>query len=222
MGSCKRHAADDALPRIDGRRARGHATRTAILHSASDLFAAQGYSASSMSAIAVHAGVKTASIHHAFGSKEQLLAAVIENLKNDMFQRIGEIVAAGDTPDEQRAAAVMQLLVKHPRFLRLFLLLTLERQEGDPAILATVEQIRTQARTIVASAIAHRVEAAPPAKRPELLDQFGRLTLIMLDGTFLSHQIDGEAVHGSSTVALVTATLQGALDRMVEQAVQDA
>ena len=207
----------DTPDQQDGRRARGAATRTAVLKAATDLFAAHGYSATSLAAIAAASGVKTNSIHHAFGSKEGLLAAVIEQVGDTMFNRIDAITHDPIIPPAQRAVAAGHELAAHPEFMRLFLLLTLERQEGDPAILRIVADIRARARAVVAHAVQDRVATVADDQKRQLLDEFGRLTLIMLDGAFLSPQIDGEAAFSQRTFELVTMALDGALSEMVRQ-----
>ena len=208
---------NDTPDQRDGRRARGTATRAAVINAATDLFAAHGYSATSVAAIAAASGVKSASIYHAFGSKEGLLAAVIEEVGDAMFDRIDAIVRDPGIPPAQRAVAAGQELAAHPEFLRLFLLLTLERREGDPAILRIVADIRARARAMVAHAVEDRVATVADDQKRQLLDEFGRLTLIMLDGTFLSQQIDGEAAFSQRTFELVTMALDGALSEMVRQ-----
>ncbi len=53
-------------------------TRDRILSSARELFAANGFDATSIRAVAAGAGVDPALVHHYFGTKTQLFAAAIE------------------------------------------------------------------------------------------------------------------------------------------------
>ena len=64
-----------ATPR--GRRPGSPDTRAAILATAREAFAAQGYSGASVRRIAAAAGVDPALVHHYFGSKEDLFVAVL-------------------------------------------------------------------------------------------------------------------------------------------------
>ena len=58
-------------------RADGEQTRNRILDAAEDLFSANGYSATSVRAIAQQAGVNLAAAHYHFGSKRGLVAAAL-------------------------------------------------------------------------------------------------------------------------------------------------
>lgn len=66
-----------ARRRPTGRRAGDSGTRDAILDAALRLFAAQGFEATSLRAIAAEAGVDAALIRHFFGDKESLFATVV-------------------------------------------------------------------------------------------------------------------------------------------------
>jgi AcrR family transcriptional regulator len=61
-----------------GRPADGGDRRTAILDSAREQFAAKGYAAASVRAIARGADVDPALVHHYFGTKEQVFVAAME------------------------------------------------------------------------------------------------------------------------------------------------
>ncbi|WP_037575222.1 TetR/AcrR family transcriptional regulator [Phaeacidiphilus oryzae] len=61
-----------------GRRAGASTTREDILAAARGLFAERGYDKTTIRAIAGRAGVNPALVHHYFGSKEQVFAAVLE------------------------------------------------------------------------------------------------------------------------------------------------
>jgi AcrR family transcriptional regulator len=61
-----------------GRRPGGADTRAAIIEAARSEFAAQGYDATSLRAIARTAGVDPALVHHYFGGKPEVFAAVVD------------------------------------------------------------------------------------------------------------------------------------------------
>jgi AcrR family transcriptional regulator len=62
-----------------GRRAQAEATRTRILETAGELFLARGYHATTTAAIGKAAGVSEASVFSTFGSKADLLIAVVSD-----------------------------------------------------------------------------------------------------------------------------------------------
>jgi AcrR family transcriptional regulator len=77
-----------------GRRPGRPATREAILASAQALFTSDGYTATSLRAVARHAGVDAALVVHYFGSKEGLLRATLE-LDAEPFVDIAALMEHG-------------------------------------------------------------------------------------------------------------------------------
>lgn len=63
---------------IDGRQLRSRRTRRAIVVSANELFATRGYSATTMAAIAGHAGVAVQTVYASFMTKRAILAAAVD------------------------------------------------------------------------------------------------------------------------------------------------
>ena len=98
---------DSKAAEQDGRRLRGFTTRAKALEVAAELFASQGYSATSISSIAQAAGLHAASLYHAFGSKEGLLAAVVQHASDEFY---GYLEAMGDQLSP--SAAISRILVQ--------------------------------------------------------------------------------------------------------------
>ncbi|HZX55436.1 MAG TPA: TetR/AcrR family transcriptional regulator [Ilumatobacteraceae bacterium] len=65
-------------PNVDGRRQRSARTRTRIVETAAGLFLAQGYLATTIEVVAEQAGVAVQTIYYVFGTKPNLLAAVLD------------------------------------------------------------------------------------------------------------------------------------------------
>jgi AcrR family transcriptional regulator len=63
---------------IDGRRARSQRTSSRVLAASRDLFLEQGYARTSVEAIAARAGVSAQTVYNQFGTKCELLAAVLD------------------------------------------------------------------------------------------------------------------------------------------------
>lgn len=74
--------------------ARSEVTRTALIQSATDVFARSGFEAVGTREIAAAAGVHPALIGYHFGSKDGLYLAVFEHMASLMEQRIGPALAA--------------------------------------------------------------------------------------------------------------------------------
>jgi AcrR family transcriptional regulator len=62
---------------LDGRSERSRATRSRIVAAASDLFVREGYSATSVEALARAAGVGAQTVYYGFGTKKGVLAACL-------------------------------------------------------------------------------------------------------------------------------------------------
>src|SRR6478736_4387028 len=68
-----------ARPRnMDGRRERSRLTRGRVVESAAGLFAERGYLATTIEHVAEDAGVAVQTIYYVFGTKRNLLAAVLD------------------------------------------------------------------------------------------------------------------------------------------------
>lgn len=199
----------------DGRRARGAAARDAILTAATSLFSTRGYAATGISAIASRAGVKSGSIYHAFGSKEGLLNAVLQASADSVFADIESIALDDAAPPAERLRAAARILIGDPVFLRLFLLLALEK-DGDPTVRASVEDVRSRARSVVVAAVRPALDTVPLDHRSAVADTIGRLTLVLLDGLFVSHQLDSEAADLEHTLTLVTTLTDLALTHLAD------
>src|SRR5262249_13346379 len=73
-------------------RTRG-STAARILDVAEAEFAARGYDAASLGAIAYQVGLRTASLYKHFASKRALYVAVVQRLLDPYFRLLGELLA---------------------------------------------------------------------------------------------------------------------------------
>ncbi len=125
-----------------------------ILDAAEKLFARYGYDATSTREIAEKAGANVAMISYYFGSKENLLNAIIERYSREVLDRIKSSYNAGLSPSERLAAMATDYLeysLSHPnpiiiahRELGVNL-----RAELQGSIQETVSQIREMITEIV-------------------------------------------------------------------------
>lgn len=106
--------------------------RTQILKAATRLFAAQGYGATSLSAIADEVGIRKASLLYHFPSKDALHQSVLDNLLshwNDTLPRLLEAVAGEDRFDALLDETV-RFFVADPDRARLLLREALDRPKA--------------------------------------------------------------------------------------------
>jgi AcrR family transcriptional regulator len=117
----------------------GEQSRELILDATERLMATRGYAATSISDIRKACGLPPSSIYWHFGSKEGVLAAVMQRGADRFF------AAIPTTQDVQAQLAVVSTLqAQHPDFLRLFYMLSLERG-NDPAVAAVIRNVRDTA-----------------------------------------------------------------------------
>jgi AcrR family transcriptional regulator len=192
----------------------GERTRERVLDAAASLIARRGYAATSISALSEAAGVRPASIYWAFGSKEGVLAAVITHSAATWFDAHGPEIAAALTADPWAGTrSLASLFADQPDFLRLLLVLSLERRDGDPAILDSARQVRAAVVDAVSGFFAPSVPIADAAERAVIARDLARLLVILLDGSFVAREIEGDAVAVEDDFALIADALRGALDR---------
>lgn len=177
-----------------------------------ELFAARGYAATSVSQVAAAAGVQSQSLYHAFGSKEGLLAAAMDRAAEDFFRDLQPAVIAASP--EEALALMGQVFTSSPLYLRLHLVLILERAD-DAELLARAAQVRRQGRLMARSAMAPALIDLPEARRERALDDLSRLLLMMLDGAFIERQVNPDEGQFERLFVLVGAAMQGALNQIL-------
>jgi hypothetical protein len=96
---------------------------------------------------------------------------------------------AGGKP-ENRLTATAGLLAQHPDFLRLFYLLSLERND-DPAVAEVVRRVRDTAITGFREMISHLVpDGTPPAKAKRAIAELTAFAVAHSDGVFFAGHLE--------------------------------
>jgi AcrR family transcriptional regulator len=86
---------------VDGRRARGQATRELILRAARTAIAEDGYAGTTTRAVAERAGVRLSLVHYHFGGKQQLLRALLEHENERLLERQRALYAGPESLAEK-------------------------------------------------------------------------------------------------------------------------
>jgi len=166
----------------------GEQSRELILDATERLMATRGYAATSISDIRKACGLPPSSIYWHFGSKEGVLAAVMERGADRYFAAIPK-----EAEFDRQLAAVIELQEQHPEFLRLFLLLSLERSH-EPAVTEVLRRVRDQAITRFRDAIAQLMpDDVPPAKTRRVVTELAAIATALSDGIFLAEHLEPDA-----------------------------
>jgi AcrR family transcriptional regulator len=163
----------------------GENSRELILDATEKLMATRGYAATSISDIRKACGLPPSSIYWHFGSKEGVLAAVMERGAQRFFAAIPT-----EANPEQQLATVAKLQAQHPDFLRLFLLLSLERSD-DRAVDEVVRRVRDTAIAGFRDAIAQLLPADVPQRKAErVVAEIAAVATALSDGIFLAEHLE--------------------------------
>ncbi|MCF6388335.1 TetR/AcrR family transcriptional regulator [Mycobacterium sp. MBM] len=197
-------------------RADGALSRERILDAATEIAAERGYEGTSIGAVSAKCGLPASSIYWHFKNKDDLLAAVIE-------RSFGSWLAAwefpADGPPAERlagaAAQIAKALVDSPDFIRLGLMLALERRPVEPRARAMFVEARDQAFRILSAGILELV----PGLAQTHVDQIATYAIAGADGLFIAKEIAGDSV---DLVALFELHGRALYDMAVRLAGQDA
>jgi AcrR family transcriptional regulator len=128
--------ARDGARRLSRREQLGVESRRRIVDAAATLMAERGFAGTSIAAVSQRSGLPSGSIYWHFESKEALLAAVMEEGARRWFDALPRVDDLPTYPAQRTAAlfeAVDASLESHPEFLRLLLLIALERRDVWPS-----------------------------------------------------------------------------------------
>lgn len=170
-------------------RADGAASREKILAAATQIAAERGYEGTSIAAVSGACGLPASSIYWHFTDKDDLLAAVIE-------RSFASWLTAWDLPEmgvplrraEVVAAQIAKALLASPDFLRLGLMLALERRPREPRARAMYVDARRQAH----DALVEGITGLAPELAAEQVQHLARYAMAGADGLFIAHEIDAE------------------------------
>ncbi len=173
------------------RRANGEQSRTRILDAAAEIAGERGYEGTSISSVSGRCGLPASSIYWHFEDKDDLIAAVIER-SFDRWLTAWQMPPGDDdrTRFATLAANVAKAMLDSPEFIRLGLMLSLERRPVEPRARAMFLATRDRA--------AHEIASTIRGFAPQLGESgVRRLTnhaLAGADGLFIANQIDGDAI----------------------------
>ena len=197
------------------RRADGEISRNRILDAATEIASERGYEGTSIAAVSSKCGLPASSIYWHFADKDDLLAAVIERSFGSWLSA-WEVPANGDTVDRATAMSsqIAKALLDSPDFIRLGLMLALERRPVEPRARAMFLQVREQAHT----QLQNTVLALAPDLTSADARQLATYALAGADGLFIAKEIAGDSLDLVAMFEMHARTVVDTARRLIEEA----
>lgn len=171
------------------RQQQGVNSREQILDATERLMATRGYAATSISDIRNACGLPASSIYWHFGSKDGVLAAVMERGADRFFAAIPT-----DASIDEQLAVLAALQADHPEFLRFLYLLSLERSD-DPAVTEVVRRVRDTAISRFAGAVRRLLPAGlAPDRAERVTAELTAFAVAQSDGVFFARHLEPDDI----------------------------
>jgi len=192
------------------RRVNGEASRQRILDAAAEIAGERGYEGASINLVSERSGLPASSIYWHFKDKDELIAAVIDRSFERWTAVLAQPVSAADgaTGEDVFRAGLQrtgQALAEFPDFLRLGLMLILERRPDEP----TARGRYIGARKVTSARVAELYSIYFDDLDRAAIDKLVTLAMALADGFFIASEVDGvrldEAFDFMATVVLATA-----------------
>uniref|UniRef100_A0AAU1ZW11 TetR/AcrR family transcriptional regulator n=1 Tax=Streptomyces sp. NBC_00093 TaxID=2975649 RepID=A0AAU1ZW11_9ACTN len=175
------------------KRANGVESRQRILDAAVEIAGERGYEGTSIAAVSTKCGLPASSIYWHFKDKDDLIAAVIERSFETWLAAVELPGEETGTPLQRvtsMAANVAKSLVDAPDFLRLGLMLALERRPTEPR----GRTVFLQVRDIAGRKITEVIEILAPDLDEDAVRTLTTYAVAGADGLFIQREVVGDAV----------------------------
>jgi len=178
-------------PTRRSQRADGALSRERILDAATEIAAERGYEGTSIALVSAKCGLPASSIYWHFKNKDDLIAAVIERSFTDWLEA-WQVPEEG-APRDRLVGLAMQIakaLMDSPDFIRLGLMLVLERRPVEPRARAMFIQARAQTY----HELTNTVRGLTPGLTDTQIDQLVTYAIAGADGLFIAKEVGGDGV----------------------------
>ncbi|MFB7715216.1 TetR/AcrR family transcriptional regulator [Streptomyces sp. NPDC056105] len=175
------------------KRANGVESRQRILDATVEIAGERGYEGTSIAAVSAKCGLPASSIYWHFKDKDDLIAAVIERSFEAWLLAVQLPGEEAGSPRERvtaMAAGIAKSLIEAPDFLRLGLMLALERRPAEPRGRTVFLQVRDTARAKVIEVI----EELKPELDANEAQALATYAVAGADGLFVQREILGDAL----------------------------
>lgn len=200
-------------------RVHGEESRERILEAARQISGERGYDGTSIALVSERSGLPASSIYWHFEDKDHLIAAVIQRSFNRWLEGIAVWIppTKGATRDARFAASMRrtaQALSEAPDFLRLGLMLALERRPAEATARTLFLQVREQSYRQVVKLYESFFEGELDAKGVRAV---ATLAMAAADGLFIKLQVDGDRRAFEASFELLGAALIGAAESLMRR-----
>jgi len=200
-------------PPVRRRRADGELSRERILDAATEIAAERGYEGTSIALVSKKCGLPASSIYWHFKDKDDLIAAVIER-SFAHWLTAWQFPTEGAAPDRLKGMAIQiaKALLDSPDFIRLGLMLALERRPQEPRARTMFLQARAQAYSQMVDVIG---ELTPQLDNAQI-HQLATYAIAGADGLFIAKEIGGDSVDLIALFELHAGAMYEIALRMIE------
>jgi AcrR family transcriptional regulator len=195
------------------KRADGELSRERILDAATEIAAERGYEGTSIALVSKKCGLPASSIYWHFKDKDDLIAAVIER-SFAHWLTAWQFPDEGDAPERLKGMAVQiaKALLDSPDFIRLGLMLALERRPQEPRARTMFLQARAEAYGQMVDVI----DELAPALDNAQIQRLATYAMAGADGLFIAKEIGGDSVDLIALFELHARALYETALRMIE------
>ena len=196
------------------KRADGELSRERILDAATEIAAERGYEGASIALVSAKCGLPASSIYWHFKNKDDLIAAVIERSFGDWL-KAWQVPVEG-SPQDRLVGLAMQIakaLLDSPDFIRLGLMLSLERRPVEPRARAMFLQSRAQ----TFDQLVETMRGFTPDLTDAQVRQLVTYAIAGADGLFIAKEIGGDSVDLLALFELHARALYDSALRLISQ-----
>ena len=196
------------------RRADGELSRARILDAATEIAAERGYEGTSIGAVSTKCGLPASSIYWHFKDKDDLIAAVIERSFNNWLKvwQLPEDLVGLDRLVEV-AIGTAKAIMDSPDFLRLGLMLALERRPVEPRARAMFIGVRDQAFGALTRSLVDLAAGLTEAQ----VQQLATYAIAGADGLFIAKEVGGDSVDLVAMFEIHGQALYATAQRMIAE-----
>jgi len=204
---------EGVVPEPRKRRANGEVSRQRILDAAADIAGERGYEGTSINLVSERSGLPASSIYWHFKDKDELIAAVIDRSFHQWVEAVGRPLSTPVGADSEKVFRLRlqrtgEALASFPDFLRLGLMLILERRPDEPT--ARVRFI--EVRQFTAARLGAFYERYFSALDTTGIASLVTLTMALADGLFIGSEV--EDIELSSAFDLMAVAILGAAEQL--------